>query len=154
MQRPHTGMQFVIPDLLTQLLADGIWPSDSKAEMSQNLRSLVPPDRVRLFAADEDTICFQAPPFRTIAHYVASGRSADFWPKFGALEQIVPSEALVIGDFGLGSDASIILNYARSASQPPVWRLRWGPATQTAWVQGAASFEEFIALLGLTGGVA
>ena len=120
MQRAQTRMDFAIPDLLAQLLARGIWPADSSAGRSQNLQSLVPPDRVRLFAAEQDTIWFQPPPFRTIAHCVVAGGSADFWPKFGALEQIVPSKALVIGDFGLGSDAPIILNYACSASQPPV----------------------------------
>lgn len=144
-------MEFRIPDLLTELISKGIWPGDGKSAMSQNLRSLVAPERVRLFAAEEKIIYLQPPPFHTIADEVARYGPGDFWRRFGALEQIVPAEALVIGDFGIGSDAPIVLNYAKSWSEPPVYRLRWGPDRRTNWVQGAGSFGEFAGMLGLSG---
>jgi hypothetical protein len=147
-------MEFRIPDLLAELISKGIWPANGKLAMSQNLRSLVAPERVRLFAAEEKIIYLLPPPFHTIAEEVSRGGAGDFWERFGALEQIVPSKAVVIGDFGIGSDAPIVLNYAKSLSEPPVYRLRWGPNTQTNWVQGAASFEEFATILGLADRVA
>jgi hypothetical protein len=66
-----------------------------------------------------------------------------------AADQIDPEKALIIGDFGLGSDSPIILDFARNASNPPVLRLRWGPDQRNEWVQGARDFDEFAEMLGL-----
>ena len=80
--------------------------------------------------------------------------AGDFWERFGALHQIVPEKALIIGDFGLGSDAPIVLDFAKDASNPPVLRLRWGSDQRNDWVLGARDFDEFAEMLGLAGGVA
>jgi hypothetical protein len=109
-------------------------------------------NRVRRFAKEESLICLQPPPFTTIAQQQAAGGTDGFWKRFGALDQIVPEKALIIGDFGLGSDSPIILDFARNASNPPVLRLRWGPNRCNEWVQGARDFDEFAAMLGLTVG--
>lgn len=78
-----------------------------------------------------------------------NGGAGDFWEEFGALDQIDPELALVIGDFGLGSDSPIILDF-RQAQNPPVLRLQWGPRGQgNRWVQGAPDFDEFASMLGL-----
>jgi hypothetical protein len=72
-----------------------------------------------------------------------------------ALNQIVPEQALVIGDFGMGSDSPIILDFAANQSNPPVLRLRWHSECQyTEWAQGAKDFDDFANMLGLTDGVA
>jgi hypothetical protein len=151
----NANSKYPLPPLLTELLAAGIWPEDYKAAMAQNLRSgnLVAPDRVHQFAAEEDEIIFNIPPFPTIADELASSPpplgTREFWRDFGALDQIVPEKALIIGDFGPGSDAPIILDYARDPLDPPVLRLRYSDG-RTDWVQGARNFEEFAAILGLT----
>jgi hypothetical protein len=74
----------------------------------------------------------------------------NYWKRYGALSQINPRLALIIGDFGLGSDAPIILNFAANCEDPPVFRLRWGSGGNTEWIQGATNFDEFAKLLGLT----
>jgi hypothetical protein len=118
----------------------------------QQLRPIISTDRVRRFAAEETLICLQPPPFPTIAKVRAAGGAGDFWERFGALDQIDPERALIIGDFGLGSDSPIVLDYARNPSSPPVLRLRWGPRGQgNEWVQGASDFDEFAEMLGLAG---
>jgi hypothetical protein len=109
---------------------------------------------VRRFAPDETLICPAPPPFGTIAAERAAGRAGDFWERFGALHQIVPKKAVVIGDFGLGSDAPIVLAYDRDTADPPVLRLRWSEGPRTEWVEGARNFDDFAELLGLSGGVA
>lgn len=150
-------MEFALPNLLTELLSNGIWPPDGNAAMAQNLRSLVPPDRVRLFAVEEDVIFFNFPPFRTIADDLAAASPVvieGFWAPYGALHEIDPARALILGDFGLGSDAPIILNYAIDQIDPPVFRLRWRDGRGTDWVQGARNFADFAALLGLPSSVA
>lgn len=117
---------------------------------AQQSRPLVPAERVRLFAEDESLICLAPPPFSTIAQERDAGGSGDFWPRFGALDQIEPEKALSIGDFGLGSDSPIVLDYARDAMNPPVLRLRWRSRDgANEWVQGARDFDEFATMLGL-----
>jgi hypothetical protein len=142
---------FDLPPGLAHLIATGVWPSAAGPSMNeQQFHPTIPADRVRRFADDESLICLQPPPFPTIARLRAAGGAGDFWERFGALGQIDPERALVIGDFGLGSDSPVILDFARDASNPPVLRLRWGPRGQgNEWVQGARDFDEFAAMLGL-----
>jgi hypothetical protein len=146
-------MDLPVPTQLSDLIAAGVWPGDAKAAMAQNLRPLVSAERVRKFAAEEIEIHLFAPPFHTVAHEIASASLVvvnGFWKRFGALDEIIAEKALILGDFGLGSDAPIILNYGVDALDPPVFRLRWTPNEPTKWVQGARNFAEFAALLGLT----
>jgi hypothetical protein len=142
-----------LPAGLTRLIGAGVWPSANGPSMvAQQFRPLVSADRVRRFAADESLICLQAPPFPTVAQERSAGGAGDFWERFGALHQIVPEKALIIGDFGPGSDAPIVLDFARDASNPPVLRLRWGADKRNDWVQGARHFDEFAEMLGLAAG--
>jgi hypothetical protein len=159
-------IDFILPDGLNRLLASGVWPSAAGPEMiQQESRRIVSPDRVGRFAAEETEIRLQRPPFYTLAKVRASGGAGDFWERFGALDQVDPERALILGDFGLGSDSPIILDYSRDPIRPPVLRLRWGTKSKsigwlrlrweittktTEWVQGARDFDEFAEMLGLT----
>ena len=58
----------------------------------------------------------------------------------------------MIGDFGLGSDSPIVLDFGVSRTGRPVRRLRWHDAGGTDWVTGAAGFDEFPAILALEAG--
>jgi hypothetical protein len=51
-----------------------------------------------------------------VASLIANGHT--FWPPFCALEQITPDPSILIGDFGLGSDSPILLDYMRDATKP------------------------------------
>lgn len=148
-------MELKIPTLLTELIAVRVWPFDSRSAMQQNLRSLVAPERVRRFAPEEDQVFLNPPPFHTVASEVANSSPAvlrGYWEPFGALDQIVPELALILGDFGLGSDAPIILNFAADLRCPSLFRLRWWGDRRNDWVQVAATFAAFVGMLGLTGG--
>jgi hypothetical protein len=148
-------MVLPIPPLLSQLIAAGVWPSDGKAGWGQYERPLASRERVREFAPEESEIHLWLPPFHTIADELASASVVvvnEFWKRHGALDEISADKALILGDFGLGSDAPIILNYAVDAVDPPVFRLRWLPNQPTTWVQGARNFDEFASILGLTRG--
>jgi len=150
-------MVLPLPPLLSQLIAADVWPTDGKAVWGQYERPLASPERVRQFAPEEKEIHLFVPPFHPIADEVASASVVvvnEFWKRFGARDEIVAEKALILGDFGLGSDAPIILNYAVDAVEPPVFRLRWLPNQPTKWVQGARSFDEFASILGLTRGLA
>jgi hypothetical protein len=56
----------------------------------------------------------------------------------------------MIGDFGLGSDSAIALDYREA--EPSVIYLRWSfveGRKRTDWVRCAATFADFVAALGL-----
>src|SRR6478609_3929776 len=126
MRHERNTNDFPLPAGLARLIAAGVWPSQKGPSMNeQQLKPLVLAERVQRFAPDETLICLAPPPFGTIAAERAAGGSGDFWPRFGALHQIDPEKAVVIGDFGLGSDSPIVLDYSRNAVDPPVLRLRW-----------------------------
>jgi hypothetical protein len=148
-------MRYAIPTIICDLIASGIWPKDAKSAMAQNLQPLVSRERLRRFAPDEDHLYLYAPPFRTIADEVASSSpvvAERFWKALGALGQIIPEKALILGDFGQGSDAPIILDYSRDSLDPPVFRLRYSAGGRTDWVQAAANLAEFSAILGFIDG--
>jgi hypothetical protein len=58
--------------------------------------------------------------------------------------------ALDIGDFGLGSDAPILLDYCESPEPPCVIRLRLSPhGRENHWVVIAPDLETFVREIGL-----
>jgi hypothetical protein len=66
--------------------------------MRQNIRSLVSPERINLFAPEEDWIYLARPPFHTIGERLRNNGKS----KWGALEEISPALSVDIGYFGLG----------------------------------------------------
>ncbi len=139
----------LIPDLLIEALDAGKWPRTANEALKQNLRSLVPEERVRQMAPDESHIYLYPPPFHTVARTV-TGSGADFYARFGALDQLVPEAAVEIADFGLGSDAPILLDYRDGPTDPCVIRLSWpGDGRPNRWVVMAPDFRSFVEVLGL-----
>jgi len=59
-----------------------------------------------------------------------------------ATHEITLELTLIIGDFGLGSDAPLALDYRPSPTKPRVIRLRWGN-DGNHWVQVAETFGQF-----------
>lgn len=135
-----------LPTTLSYLLETGLWVSTRQ----------IPAERVQPFAPGESLLCLYPPPFSTVAHAVAA-QVAEFWTEFGRLDQIEPEQCLIIADFGLGSDAPILLDFTCNPLDPVVLRLRWNncPDTQrphTEWVKCANDFNEFVGKLGLLEG--
>jgi hypothetical protein len=133
------------PVLLEGLLAAGRWPRTVEEQQRQNLAKLVPAERVRRLAPEESTIFLFAPPFRTVRDNASSN---SYWmDSMAAPSEIDFDLALVIGDFGLGSDAPILLDYREA---PCVIRLRWSlDGGENHWVMMAPDFETFVRELGL-----
>jgi hypothetical protein len=139
----------LIPQLLLTALKDGRWPRTAAEGVRQNLRPLVPVERIRRLAPDESSIYLYAPPFQTVAEHLA-GKGREFYARFGALDQLVPEAAVEIGDFGLGSDAPILLDYRTDAAAPRVIRLLWpGSGSPNRWVEMSPDFANFFTALGL-----
>jgi hypothetical protein len=165
-----------LPPLLQALIQTGRWPTRDNVSL-QNLHPLVSAALVRKLAPDETgDIHFLAPPFATIQErcdtppYFLGGsrhaisnidpaileatppiecRESDFWlHPDRAPGELRLDLALVIGDFGIGSDAPIILDYAEISDQPIVKRLRYSPEGNH-WIRMAPCFHAFAEALGL-----
>lgn len=137
-----------VPRLLDELIAAGRWPRDSKEAMAQNLKPLAPPERVQALAAEEKWLYLLPPPFYTVRQ---KSESNPFWLWDMAAPRGIDFDlALDIGDFGLGSDAPILLDYREDAANPRVIRLRWsGNGKANKWVVMAPDFVSFVEALGL-----
>lgn len=132
-----------LPVRLVALIETGVWPRTLDETNWQNIHPLASPDLVRGLVPVESTIFFWQPPFSTIAKVVADPGET-FYRRYGALEQIRPEACIGIGDFGLGSDSPILLDYSLNPTEPRVLRLKW-PANEgpNEWVEIAATFDEF-----------
>ncbi len=133
-----------IPKALTALIESGFWPRNSAEADRQNLRCLVPEASVRLFATEEERIYFYPPPFRTVRQDQAKN---SFWsdPR-SATHEIKPDLTVIIGDFGIGSDAVLLLDYSQTATDPRIIRLKWAEEGNH-WVEVTATFDQFAKML-------
>ena len=137
-----------LPKRSLSLIEAGRWPRTHEEELRQKLHLLVSKERIQSFAPEEDHIYFFRPPFRTRAQRMdGRGGEGAFWSQWGALDEIAPDLALDIGDFGLGTDSAIVLDYRHE--NPPVIRLLWRKPEPNVWVRCADNFDAFADLLGL-----
>jgi hypothetical protein len=137
-----------LPERLLSLIESGLWPRTNSEASRQDLNPFLSKERVRLIAPDENSLYLYPPPFQTIAKRVIEDK-ANFWTKFGALDQITPERCIDIGDFGIGSDTAIVLDYREGPHDPKVIRLQWRTPLPNAWVHCADSFDAFADMLGL-----
>lgn len=71
----------------------------------------------------------------------------DFYRNQGVIRQLKPDLAIVIADFGIGSDAPILLYYLKSKTEPVVINLDW-QEDGNSWVVVAENFSAFVDLRG------
>jgi hypothetical protein len=134
--------------LLEELIAAGRWPGDKKQAMAQNLKPRASPERVQALAPEEQRLYLLPPPFLAVRQ---KNEVNPFWLSDMAAPRGIDFDlALDIGDFGLGSDAPILLDYREDAANPRVIRLRWsGNGKANEWVVLTPDFDSFVAALGL-----
>jgi hypothetical protein len=140
--------QIELPATLIDLIRSGRWP-----RVSLERRAEIDALRVRELFPEEDEIYFHAPPFYTPARRVRGGERFWSWP-FAAPKELDPARAVVIGDFGLGSDVPIVLDYQHDPVQPYVrcLKVRFDSALRihdSHWVTASPTFDEFAAVLKL-----
>lgn len=140
--------EFQLPEELVALIEAGKWPRNLHEANQQNLRSLAPEERIQLLAPEECRLFLYYPPFGTAASILSREEVGGFYRRFGAVDQIVPEATVEIGDFGLGSDAPIALDYRNGPTEPRVIRLLWATGGNR-WVEMAPDFRTFAEVLGL-----
>jgi hypothetical protein len=140
-----------VPPLLDALVSAGRWPRTAPEQLSQNLHPLISPERVKALAPDERGVIYlYTPPFKPVGR---RDDPKDFynWPSSDP-SGIDYERAIMIGDFGIGSDAPIALDYRCDVTKPRVIRLRYNedcPPLIGKWVTMAPDFPSFVEALGL-----
>jgi hypothetical protein len=140
-------ISLALPPLLNELIAAGRWPRTSAEAMRQNLAPLVSVARIQALAPEESDLYLEAPPFMTVRAVLADG---SWWnDRTADPGNIDVDRTIIIGDFGMGTDAPIVLDYRLDDVNPRVLRLRWSIGAQNRWVIMAPDFATLVAALGL-----
>jgi hypothetical protein len=141
---------FKIPPDLCDLIEKGNWPSTIEEQNKQNLKPILGKSEAKKVSPDDTEIILMAPPFHTIADELKDGN--DWW-EWGLknVGEIEYEKAVIIADFGAGSDSPIILYYS-DKEEPKVMYLKWegnGDDIKHTWVSTHGSFKEFAIDVGL-----
>ena len=133
---------FKIPSDLCKLIEKGKWPSTIE---EQNLEPIIGKSEAEKISPNDTEMVLMVPPFHTIADELEDGN--DWW-KWGLknVGEIEYEKAVIIGDFGAGSDSPIILYYS-DEKEPKVMYLKWegnGGDIKHSWVCTHESFKEFV----------
>ncbi|HKC51952.1 MAG TPA: hypothetical protein VKF60_14240 [Myxococcota bacterium] len=141
-----------LPSEINNLIASGSWPLTGE-EMWRSGR--VPSALVAQLVPLYDDVGLCVPPFKTVFESLQEEGSQGFFHEYGAIDEIDPARTLVIGDFGIGSDAPIALDY-RISHSPRVIYLYYEPMGQdldeecrTHWAVCCETFAAFSEALGL-----
>lgn len=123
-------------------MVEGGWPPEGSDTDVQHLKQPISAEVVTRLAPDEKSLILLPPPFRSLADEISCNGA--FRREFGALDEIDPDEAILIADFGIGSDAVMVADFR---TQPPrILRLAWRqPANQ--WIVVARSIDELVAVI-------
>lgn len=138
-----------LPTLLTEMVNSGVWPTGNPN--LQEFKPILGKEAAQKLSSRDDLIVLMPPPFHTIGDEVRGGNR--FW-ETGVTnpKQIDYDKALIIADFGMGSDSPIVLYY--NDDEPPrVMYLRWignGHEIRHEWVETHPTFHEFALAVGLS----
>jgi hypothetical protein len=99
---------------------------------------------VNAFAPDEERLILHPPPLLTVAEDAA--HNPEYWRDLGCLDQIHPDEAVLLGDFGSGSETVLIADFRTDPAQVLRRALAEGG---DQWTHVAGTVEELLELLGV-----
>lgn len=132
------------------MIEAGTWPGTRAAVMAQSEFPIVPNDVVSAVIPGEERIYFFSPPFLTAQQASEGGEEYPIGPDDTSIPDL--GQLLVIGDFGLGSESSLLLDYSQPDSKPRVARLvsfAVPDGYDNQYSILAESFAEFCQLVGL-----
>jgi hypothetical protein len=136
-----------IPALLAQLIAADLWtPTGTLCGGMFNLGE----NAARKLSLDDEQLVLMPPPFHSIADEVRGG-NAWWMTDLTNVGEIDYEKALIIADFGMGSDSPIILYYDR-IDEPVIMYLRWiwnKRKPSHSWTKTHSSFRDFAFGVGL-----
>ena len=135
---------FRLPERILQLEACGIWPTEKSGMNAQDVEPITKEKLVKKIAPDENYICFAS--IKNFYLLSEEFEHNQVMKEFGAVNEIDPKSCLIIGDFGIGSDSYIVLDYSDNKLAPSVKRLAWNKGGNT-WEKLASNVDEFFDIL-------
>ena len=140
----------LIPELLEKLVREKIWPDNKISVNVQEDSPLIGIEIVKQISPDDRKLILMIPPFHTIQDEINDGHK--FWTsELSNVGEIDYSNALIIADFGIGSDSVVIL-YLDEALEPCVKYLKWSGMGQNVthtWEHVDDNFRNFAIRIGL-----
>jgi len=132
-----------IPQLLNEMIATGRWPKSDSEALRQNLEPLVSKEFLGRLSPAQHGLYLFAPPFLTVRE---RSIHEEFWQWPEADPTGIDFDlTLDIGDFGLGSDSPILLDFSSDMNRPTVIYLLWSSdGSPNRWVQLSESFDRFV----------
>lgn len=146
-----------IPNSLCESIKDGKWPDENSLSGSfyqQEFKNPIIKKEALIHFPDFDkyftTIILYRPPFHTISDDIRDGN--DSWNEWLTnVGQIDYEKAVIIADFGYGSDSVIILYYGNTDS-PSIMYLKYFIEDRNVkhnWIKTHNSFDEFASDIGM-----
>jgi hypothetical protein len=139
--------QFQIPNLLSELIERQAW---TLPESPPSLIVDLGAEAAHRLSPEDNHLILMPPPFHTIADEIEDGNT--FWEAdLSNVGEIDYSKALIIADFGLGSDSPIILYYEQP-DHAKVMYLKWVITNHQAehcWITTHSNFRDFAIDVGL-----
>ncbi|OZG69944.1 hypothetical protein BTA51_28605 [Hahella sp. CCB-MM4] len=141
-----------LPPKLLRLISNSWWPMENSDIIEQDVSPHVSKNLVKALMPEEEKVCFYPYPFLTFQKYIDDGY------EFCSLStenggNIIPSKVLVIGDFGIGSDALLAVDYSDENSEPRIIKQMWVETDCVSepahWRVVSDTVEEFFAALEL-----
>lgn len=114
--------QLKIPDGLCKLIQQNVWPT-TIGYWQQECNPILGKEAARKLSQEEDKIILMTPPFHTIADEITHGNNwwIDGLTNVGEIDY---DKAIIIADFGAGTDSPIILYY-HPETTPVIMYLKW-----------------------------
>lgn len=143
------GLATPLPAELVALIVDHVWPWTVNEVEQQLFWSLV--DREATRTVDQTALHLTLP-LVTVARELAT---PPYYHEviLARWNELETERAVLLGDFGIGSDAPIVLDYRVTPAR--VLTLSWHPRAEgervarAEWIEVAPSFSSFIAAIGL-----
>jgi hypothetical protein len=143
-----------VPGLIVGLIDRKLWPATTVEATAITFDV----DTVRAIAPAEREICLHPPPF-----LVLDGCADEWFDQFRHWDELDYEGALILGDFGIGSDNPIVLDAAdphpvkalsfTTTTNPDHGRLPWPDGApfrvEGHWIVLAPTLEQFVVKLGL-----
>lgn len=136
---PH---ELILPKRLTRLIEDGHWRVVDPAKCFEGEQAKLPRRLVDSVFPGENLFNCCSPPFSTAesdASVVESIYEAVTGQSLAKSNQIDWAKTLLIADFEIGSESSVILDYTEDLGDPSVKWFDWGAP---GWVTACKNFDE------------
>ncbi len=136
-----------LPEKLIQLATGPYWPKNRNEIQNQYSNHLVSRECLKKLIPEEERLYFYDFPFCTLSETLKEDSSTgSLTMEDGAI--LSPEHVIVIGDFGIGSDSYLAIDFNLNRENPRVIKEMWSDfgnvSRQTHWRIVAETFDDLV----------